>query len=228
MRRLMLVMLALVLLLLSGFGLGCAAAGFLGAAAQQFEDQKLVEKLPEYEGLEDRSVAVVIDMDLAIHYEHPGVASIIAEGVSARIQKEVPGVKVLHPGVVAQWQFRTPQWSAMPPGDIATALHVDRVVYIDLQAYRLTPHGNTWLWEGFSKGSIGIVEAGSFDGDGFADSLEVEAAFPTRPNTLARSEANEDDIGRGLLQAFIQKVAWLFYTHTEPKHPDRYRPELDA
>ena len=99
---------------------------------------------------------------------------------------------------------------------------------IDLQAYRLTPHGNTWLWEGYSKGSIGIVEEGSFDGDGFADSLEVEASFPTRPSTLARSEASEEDIGRGLLQAFIQKVAWLFYTHTEPKHPDRYRPELDA
>lgn len=217
----------LLTLFLSTVGLGCSIIAFGGAAKQAIEDQMLIEKPAAYP-LEGMSVAVVINTDLVVHYEHPGIASLIAEAISGRIAKHVKDVRVVHPGMVARWQFETPQWTAMPTSEIATELNVDRVVYIDLHEYRLTPPGNQWLWEGRCSAVIGIIEADSYEQDGFADSYDISAIFPRRPNLLSRDEAREADIERGLLNEFIKQSAWLFFFHEEPKHPDRYRPELSS
>ncbi|MEE2912734.1 MAG: hypothetical protein VX436_02905 [Planctomycetota bacterium] len=213
-------------LLLVATGFGCAIIAFGGAAKQAIEDQMLIEKPAEY-SLEGMSVAVVINTDLVIHYEHPGIASLIAEAVSGRLAKHVKNISVVHPGMIAKWQFETPQWTAMPTSEIASELQVDRVVYIDLLEYRLTPPGNQWLWEGSCSAVIGIIEADSYEQDGFSDSYEINAIFPRRPSILSRDEGKEADIERGLLNEFIKQTSWLFFFHEEPKHPDRYRPELN-
>ena len=206
---------------------GCSVFAFGGSMMQAHEDQKLIEKYAEYD-LEGKTVAVVIDTDLAVHYEHPGITNLIAEAIAGRIAKFATNVQVIHPGIVAQWQFETPQWSAMPTTEIATVLNVDCVVYIDLHEYRLTPPGNQWLWEGLCSATIGIIEANSYEQDGYAETFEISATFPKSPSVLSRQEAKEANIERGLLSEFIKQTSWLFYFHVEPKHPDRYRPELDA
>jgi hypothetical protein len=216
-----------VLLLASLFFAGCSVFAFIGAGRQAMEDQMLIEKPADY-SLEGLTVAVVINTDLSLLYEHQGIADVIAEGVAGRIAMYAKDVTVLHPSVVAQWQFNTPQWPAMPSTEIAKLLQVDRVIYIDLHNYSLTPPGNQWLWEGYCSATIGIIEADSYEDDGFADMYDIQASFPKKPNYLAREEADEGTIERGLLAEFIKKTAWLFYLHEEPKHPDRYRPELES
>jgi len=205
---------------------GCGVIGFIGAGKQAMEDQMLIEKPAEYP-LEGYVVAVVIDTDLSVHYEHPGISTLIATAVAGRIARNVPNVKVIRPDAVARWQFETPQWSAMPSTEIAKSLGAERVVFIDLQNYALTPPGNHWLWEGRCMATIGIIEADSYEHDGFADTYEIMATFPKRPAVLTREEADEGTIEQGLLNEFIKQTAWLFYFHEEPKHPDRYRPELE-
>lgn len=206
---------------------GCSVIGFIGAGKQAMEDQMLIEKPAEYP-LHGLKVAVVIDSDLVIHYEHPGINSLIAAAVAGRIAKNVPDVQVVRPDAVARWQFETPQWTAMPSTEIAKSLDVDRVIYIDLQQFSLTPPGNAYEWEGICNATIGIIESDSYEHDGFADSYEIMAEFPRRPSVLTRDEASEGVISQGLLNEFIKQTAWLFYQHIEPKYPDRYRPELDA
>ena len=204
----------------------CSIIGFIGAGKQAMEDQMLIEKPAEY-SLTGYTVAVVINTDLAVHYEHPGISTLIATAVAGRIAKNVPDVRVIRPDAIARWQFETPQWSAMPSTEIAKSLGADRVIYIDLQHYTLTPPGNQWLWEGRCTAMIGIIEADSYEHDGFADTYEIIAGFPRRPAVLTKEEASEGTIEQGLLNEFIKKTAWLFYLHEEPKHPDRYRPELE-
>ncbi len=216
----------LVAILLPSLLIGCGAIGFIGAGKQAMEDQMLIEKPAEYP-LSGERVAVVIDTDLTVHYEHPGISTLIAGAVAGRIAKNVENVEVLRPDAVARWQFETPQWTAMPSTEIAKALGVDRVIYIDLQNYSLTPPGNHWLWEGRCSATIGVIEADSYVQDGFADSYEIIAMFPRRPAVLSREEASEGTIEQGLLNEFIKQTSWLFYFHIEPKHPDRYRPELE-
>ncbi len=221
------VIFSIVVSLVLLFSAGCSVFAFGGSMAQAHEDQMLIEKYAEYD-VKGKKIAVVIDTDLAVHYEHPGISNLIAEAVAGRIAKFAEDVKVVHPGSVAQWQFETPQWTAMPTAEIVKALGVDTVIYIDLLEYRLTPPGNQWLWEGFCSATIGIIEAGSYEQDGYSESFEIEAIFPRRPSVLSHEEAKEADIERGLLTEFIKQTAWLFYFHVEPKHPDRYRPELET
>ena len=59
------------------------------------EDQMLIEKPAEYP-LTGQRVAVVIDTDLTIHYEHPGISTLIAGAVAGRISINVENVEVLY------------------------------------------------------------------------------------------------------------------------------------
>lgn len=207
--------------------LGGCAIGFLGAGmAQNFEYQKLLEVLPRYEGLEHKTVAVVVDADLATLYEHPTLCDTVAEGVTKRLGDRVSGIRLLPQRFVRSWQFATPQWNALPYGDIARQLNVDRVVLIDIQEFRLHPRGNRWMWDGECVAMVGLIERDGIEPDELADNIQVSARFP-KLKELDRQGATEQAIQTGLYVEFIKHVGWLFYPHLQPKYPDRYKPQLD-
>jgi hypothetical protein len=203
---------------------GCVGAKLLGGMAQNWEYQKLVEVLPEYTGLEDRTVAVLVDVDLATLYQYPELAAEIAGNVSGRIANNVHGARVIHPNDVHRWKYHTRHWNAMPYGQIAEELNVDRIVYIDIYEFRLNPPGNRWEWEGVCAANVGIIERESFAPDSFVQTFNVIGRFP-RAEYIDRESTDERVIEFGVLQEFIRETAWLFYKHERPKYPDKYRPE---
>jgi len=207
---------------------GCEVGKLIGGIAQADEDQKLIEVLPKYDGLQGHTVAVVVDADMSTLYEHPYLVAKLTNEVSAQIAQLVPDCmgKVQPPQAVINWQYRTPQWSALPLGDLADQLNVDRVVHIDVLEYRLNPPGNRWLWEGVCVARVGIIERGGIDPDTFSQTFDINAKFPTVTG-VGRESASEANIQTGLLFTFVQKTGWLFYKHEEPKHPDRYNPKLN-
>lgn len=205
---------------------GCAAGKLAGAMLQADEYQKKIEVNPKYAGLENKTVAVLVDADLSTLYEHPGLVANIAGGVSARVQRHVPGARVLAPNAVIDWQYRTPQWSTLPFGELAHQLNVDRIVHIEVLEYRLNPPGNRYLWEGVCLGRVSIAERDGLDPDTFVESFDVSVEFP-KIKGVGRESATQPQIQTGLLAQFIEKTTWLFYQHQEPKYPDKYRPELD-
>ena len=202
---------------------GCEAAYLFGGMAQNFEYSKQIEVLSKYDGLENQSVAVIVQSDMATMYEHPDLEYSIAIGIAGRIQKEVPGVKVVDPRRVHSWKFRTPQWSSMPMGEIATRLDVDRLVHVDIYEYRLHPPGNRYLWDGVCAANVGVIERSGYDPDTFVDSFNVESRYPDLEG-VGRENASRSQIETGVLVPFVQRTAWLFHTHLEPKHPDKYKP----
>ncbi len=212
------------LLALAGSMLGGCEAGYLfGGMAQNYEYSLQIEVLSEYEGLENKSVAVIVQSDMATMYEYPDLELKIAVGVAGRIQRDVPGVKVVNPTRVHTWKFRTPQWSSMSYGEIADRLDVDRLVHVDIYEYRLHPPGNRYLWDGACGANVGVIERGGFDPDSFVDSFNVQSRFPDLEG-VGRENASRAQIRTGLLVPFVQRTAWLFHTHLEPKHPDKYKP----
>ncbi len=203
---------------------GCGAvAKLIGGMAQNYEYQLRIEVLPQYSGLEGQTVAVIVEADLSTLYEHPNTVAKIAGGVVGRIRRDVPSAQVVDPGMVINWQYRTPQWNALPYGQIAEQLGVNRLVHIDLYEYRLHPPGNRWEWQGACSASVGVVERDGFDPDTFVEVFAVETRFPDIKGVGLES-ANRAQIEIGLLAEFIKKTAWLFHTHLEPKYPDKYRP----
>ncbi len=201
---------------------GCEVGMLVGGMMQNYEYQKLIQVLPEYDDLEDRTVAVLVDADLATLYEHPELVAAITGGVAGRIQRDVPGARVMPPDLVLGWQYHTPQWNAMPFGEIADTLDVERVVMIDIFEYRLNPPGNRWEWEGICAANIGIIERDGFEPDAFAQTFTIVGKYPP-VRALTREEADPRSIETGLLAEFIKETAWLFHEHERPKYPDKYR-----
>ncbi len=213
---------AATLCVLCGFlTTGCAGVKLIGAMAQNYEYQKQIEVLPEYSGLENKTVAVVVDADYSTLFDHPDLVFLVMSGVSARLNRDVPGIRVLPAQLSYTWQYNTPSWNAMPYGEIAEELNVDRVVYVDIYEYRLNPPGNRWEWEGMAAANIGVVERGGLAPDSFVSTHHVAAKFPDKPG-IDRDSADARVIEEGLLREFVKRTAWIFHEHLEPKYPDKY------
>ena len=202
---------------------GCAVSNLLGGMAQNAEYQKQVEIPPRYDGLEQSMVAVIVDADLDVRWEHPTLVDAISQGLAMKLAREVPGIRVVAPNIVARWKYETPHWSALTPGEMIEQLGTDRVVHVDLLEYRLNPPGNRWQWEGVCSADVAVIERGSYDPDAYADHFTVTVRFPPQ-SYLTRSEATEQAVGTGLMIDFVKRTAWLFHAHLEPKYPDKYRP----
>lgn len=199
---------------------GCAILNIAGAVANETERNKKIEVLAEYEGLENKTVAVLVHADAATLFEYPNVTLDVAGNVALRIRENVRGVSLLPPAAVIQWQYQTPAWTTLPYGQIADELGVDRVVVVDIYEFRLNPPGNQYIWEGAAAATVGIVERDGLDPDAFSSTYDVRTQFPTQEG-LTRENLSGQAVLTGLLTKFVQKSAWLFYTHIEDKYPDK-------
>ncbi len=199
---------------------GCALPQIVSVVGHNIEREKKVEVLAQYDGLENRTVAVLVHADLSLLYEYPMVKPNITANIAARLQQNVPGIRVLAPSQVLTWEYQTPTWSSMPMGQVCELLDVDRVVYVDVYEFRLNPPGNRFLWEAMGVANVRIFERGSLDPDMSVDEFSVTARFPDE-RTVTREQRRQEEIEAGIVGRFCQKVAWLFYDHAEDKYPDR-------
>lgn len=202
---------------------GCNIVGALGVPLQYMEEQKLIEVLPKYDGLEGKTVAIIVDTDLTTRYEHPTIVPTLTQYIAAKIAEKMPSVKLVQPRAIVQWQYRTPQWNTMAYGEMIEQLRVDRVVIVDLYEYRLNPPGNRYEWEGVAAANVLILERDSLDPDMPVESLEATVKYPTDTG-LGPDSISAQQVETVLVNKFVQRVAWLFYTHEEPKYPDKYVP----
>lgn len=207
---------------------GCIVGDLIGGMAQNLEYQKQIEVPAEYTDLAGRDVAILVDTEMSMMYEHPRVASSVAFGVFDNIRKGVEGARVLPPAATMRWQYMTPSWNLMAYDDIAKELGVDRLIIIDLYEYRLHPPGNRYEWQGVAAANVRIIEAdeSAIDPNFPAAEFNVIARYP-RVDGVVLDSASARNIEAGLLIEFVRQTVWLFYEHKEPMYPDRYRPELE-
>jgi hypothetical protein len=217
-------LLALVLLPLLGIVPGgCAIAQLVGGMMQNAEYQKQVVTPAKY-NLDGQTIAVVVDADLGVLSMYPRLIEQVTSGVTLRLARDVPGVVVTHPSRVLDWQWKTAQWNALPYGQIAEQLDVDRVILVDIYEYRLHPPGDSWIWEGVCAANVSVIERDAFDPDMIVDTFDVTSNFPG-VDYVDKSGASASQIEMGLLAQFVKHTAWIFHEHLEPKYPDKFRPE---
>jgi len=102
----------------------------------------------------------------------------------------------------------------MTSREIAKELGVDRLVYIDLDEYRLTDPGNRWVWNGLASGIVGVVEAESDQVEDFAFRESVQVKFPDKENTGAE-QIPMQTVQLALLKRFVDRCSWMFFDHVE-------------
>lgn len=197
---------------------GCGVFGVASKLGDAIEHEKQVEVLAKYRGLENKTVAVVVNADRGVHYDYPTVVPNVLGNVATGIKTRVSGAKVLPPAESLGWCLRTPNWPSMPLGEIAKDLGVERVVVVDIFEFRLNPAGNRWIWDGAAAANIGIIEADSLDPDAYAEEYSVTVKFPEE-REVARDSEKESMILTGLTAKFIQTINKLFYDHMEYKYP---------
>lgn len=207
----------------AGIG-GCAAFSLIGAMAQAHEEQMQIEVLPKYD-LQELSVAVIVETGMDILYEHPNLVPTLTSGISLRLARDVPNVRMKPAADVVAWQWQNADWNTFSYGEVAEMLNVDRVVHVDIYEYRLNPPGNRWLWDGVCAATVSVIERDGFDPDAFAASFDIQGRFPGIEG-VTRESATAAAIQRGVLTEFVKRTSWLFHKHLEPKYPDRFRPEL--
>ncbi|MFM8785609.1 MAG: hypothetical protein ACKOFI_10800, partial [Phycisphaerales bacterium] len=164
--------------------------GIASKVGEAIEVEKKVEVLAKYRGLENKTVAVLVNAERGVLYEYPTVVPNVAGNVAAGIRKHVSGAQVLDWRESLAWAYRTPSWTTLPLGQVAEELGVDRVVLVDIFEFRLHPPGNRWIWDGMAGASIGIIERDSLDPDAFVEEYSVAVKFPDVAD-LSRESAQE-------------------------------------
>lgn len=222
----------------------CGAGRLIGGMQQNFEYEKQLDVPAAYDGLAGHTVAVIVDVDASVMYEHPGVALNIATGVVDQLREHVPDALVVDGRASYAWQVETPGWNALSFGDMARnlsgwlvrrngqaneALLVDRVVLIDVYEYRLNPPGNRYEWDGVCAANIRVIECDdeAIDPDWPVKEWDVAARFPDLEG-VGRESATEDRIALGVLAKFVRETTWLFYRHLEDKYPGKRRTGTNA
>lgn len=199
---------------------GCWVPGVVAAVGDNIDRAKDVEVLAKYQGLENKTVAILIHADMEVQYEHPTTLANMAINLDVKLRKEVSGIRVLNQRTALEWAHLHPSWPTMPYSVIAEELDVQRILVVDLYEFRLTPPGNRWIWEGVAAANVGIVEADGLDPDAFAEEFMIKAEFPTIKG-LSREQATRQNVELGLQKTFLDEVAFLFYDHVVPKYPDK-------
>jgi len=198
---------------------GCAAGTLIGGMAESYRRTSTRTVPSEYDGLRDRSFAVLVSADRVIQSTRPQAVARLTTLITARLIEHAGASGVVPAAAVLEFQFNRPQWVAMSYDQIAEHFGVDRLVVIDLYEFRLNDPGNAYLWSGVGAGDVGVVEADGPLGDDFAYSKAVAVRFPDQDG-YGPTDYTADQIAAVLEKRFVDRVTWLFYDHEEPYYPD--------
>jgi hypothetical protein len=169
----------------------------------------------EYRGLEGKSYAVLVTAPAVIQANRPQLTARVAVLVSDILAGNsgatgfVPGPRII------DYQYNRPNWVAKPLGEVAKDLGVQRIIFVDINEYRLRDPGNQYTWEGVASALVGVVEADTSLPDDMAFQKRLEVTFPDASG-YTPSDLPEGAVNTELTRRLCDRISWLFYTHEEP------------
>ncbi|MEX2671462.1 MAG: hypothetical protein WD294_05060 [Phycisphaeraceae bacterium] len=189
---------------------GCVAAGWL---ADGFVDPNAEVKVPaEYLELENQRVAVLVDADLSVVFEHPLAQLEVATILSERLTDHVPGVTVRNPREIITFQQRNLYWNTSSYADLMERLEVDRLVVVELVDYRLHEPGNVNIWRGLMTANIGVTEVEAPNPNDLVYATTVSVEYPP-DSEVGLLNADQRTIRLATLERFAQATIGKFYEH---------------
>jgi hypothetical protein len=201
---------------------GCAGLGFIGAMSENYKRHSKRTIEAEYRGLEGKSWAVVVSASRGIQGEFPDVVPWLTHKAAERLvanQQEVAAASYIPADTVLRFQYENPRWVAMPKGELARALGVQRLIFVELVEYRLTEPGNQYLWAGLATGMVEVYEADGPSPDEIVFQKPVRVGFPDQSG-IGQTDMHASVVATALGMRFLDRATWLFYKHEEPYYPD--------
>ncbi|MBO6739311.1 MAG: hypothetical protein JJ916_05585 [Phycisphaerales bacterium] len=193
---------------------GCIVGATIGGMAESYHRTGTSEIEAEYEGIAGHSFTVVVSADRLIEGNNPGIAARITQRVNDRlIQNAMPSFAIPSADLLTVL-YNTPQWPAMPRGEVADMLGVERLVVVELVEYRLHEPGNKYIWDGSASCVVSVFESDSPFPDDPVFEKAIRVSFPDISG-LMRTEIPEAAVNTELANRLTNRIAWLFYTHEE-------------
>lgn len=194
---------------------GCMIPALVGGMAQSYQMTGTRKVWAEYTGLQGHSYAVVTLADRAIEAENPGLVARVTQRVNDRLRQNAGASAHIPSGTILAYMYNNPQWQAMPRGELAAKLGVDRLVVIEILEYRLTEPGNTFVWNGTAAATVSVVDGESGILDEPIYEKAVNVTFPDVMG-MSSSEMPPAAVNTSLSNRLIDRITWLFHDHEEP------------
>jgi hypothetical protein len=198
---------------LAGLLGGCNVVGWVGQSLGSDEPPPVLVKA-EYTNLDNQTVAVLVDADLATLYAHPAAQLEVCSAVTNRIAANVPGVSVIDPQQVISFQQRNIYWSTAAYSELAEKLGATRLIFVDLTEFRMHEPGNVHIFRGVITASVGVAETDGPNPDDLAYANVVSATYPPG-SSVGVPEGDLATIRKATLDLFARAVAGKFYDHQE-------------
>lgn len=173
---------------------------------------------PKYTGLTGKSFAVVVAADRSIQASYPMLVGQITQTVSKHLKEQQDQIGAsgwVPPEDVLGFQYQHPQWNTWTLQKLAEEIGVERLIFVDIQEFRLNEPGNQYLWKGAAGALVGVVEADADTSESFAFSEAISVQYPTKETALSPAQASGDQIEVMLAKRLVDRTAWLFFEHEE-------------
>jgi hypothetical protein len=205
-------------LLLLAVHTGCIAGHAIGGMMASYEATGESMVFAEYQGLQDKTFAVIVVAPRSIQGEHPRLVSTLTNAIGARLAGNnehvqadgfVPGPRIL------EFQYTTPQWTAWSYQELIEHFGVDRLIVVDLFEYRLREQGNRYVWNGRIAGRVGVIEAETGSPNEFMFTRDLRIRYPD-DSGYTSADFTQNHVEASLQDRFSNRVSWLFFDHMEP------------
>lgn len=194
---------------------GCAIVGFAAYVAENARRTGSTTYPAEYDGLEGKSYAVIVEADRAIQSEHAGTVERITSVANRMIHDNAGAANYIPTERVLRYTFEHPAWRALSRGELASRLGVERLIVIELHEYQHHAPGNPYVWDGLAEADVLVYESDSGIPDSPAFQRAVRVTFPDQSQML-RESAPETLVATELTNRVARRAAWMFYEHDEP------------
>ncbi len=201
---------------------GCSLIAYGAVAAEAAREQTNVTVPAEYVGLDGKSFALVVTADRVLLAEHPYVVQRMTVNMNERIAADSTASGYVPPLDLLSYTYNNPRWVAMPLGEVAADIGVDRLILVEIREYRLHEPGNRYVWDGTIFATVGVIETDHLAPDEFVFSKTVRIQYPDKDsNFTADDPTMTQEVVQTVLESrFLNRVTWLFYDHEE-----KYRME---
>lgn len=202
----------LVVLLLAASGTvgGCNVVTYpVEAVLSAFKPSKTVEA--EFNGLPDRSVAIVIRTRPSIEYEYRYVCLQMSLLIEAELKKHVSGVRVVDPRRVAKYQSENIHWNSARPAELGKVFGADFVLYVSLAEHSTREAGYTSLLRGSILAEAGLHDVSLADQEACVwRNPDISVAYPTGGGPVQQRPGVEDQIRYGTQRRFAEALVKKF------------------
>ena len=162
-----------------------------------------------YRGLENQSVAVLVRRGETT--ERPFLSYELGASLSLRLQDRVPGIRVISPDDIRNYQEQNPHWTYRPYAEVARALKADRLVVVLLREYRIQDDRRV-SWQGRIEAQVDVIEINPKNSEKVSARFSVLTQYPNQTKALGAIH-NELSLRLATGQEFSIAVANKFHDH---------------